>query len=106
MVTFLRKAAAFVANQVGEVLEITTVDEWHYTQLTIGFWGLSSTALMNQLIGPDRLGKPDFPYNPSEEIRHKVNINKGADCTEIFKTKENQCHTLTANVTADVATFV
>ena len=106
----LEKQPSFVANRVSEILELTTVDEWHYVPSAhnpadAGTRGIPATALVNScwLTGPDFLKTTDFPFEPREEFRQK--FHESANSTETTQTKGNQCTTATATVTAIAKTF-
>ena len=110
--TSIEKQPTFVAKRVGEILELTTDDEWHYVSTAhnpddAGTRGMSATDLLNScwLTGPDFLKTSDFPFKPPEEFRQKLKLNKGADSTKINETKEHQCTTITATVTKIATTF-
>ena len=112
MVNFLEKQPTFVANRVCEILDLTTVDEWHYVPTAhnpadAGTRGMSATDLLNScwLTGPDFLKTSDFPFKLPEEFGQKVKLNKGADSNKVIKTKEHQCTTITATVTEIATTF-
>ena len=109
---YLVKQPTFVANQVCEILELTTADEWHYVPTAhntadAGIRGMSATALLNScwLIEPDFLKKSDFPFKPSDNFRHKIKFNTDADCTEVIEIKEYQSSTISATVTETATTF-
>ena len=110
--TSLEKQPTFVANRVCEILDLTTVDEWHYVPTAhnpadAGTRGMSATDLLNScwLTGPDFLKTSDFPFKLPEEFGQKVKLNKGADSNKVIKTKEHQCTTITATVTEIATTF-
>ena len=110
--TSLEKQPTFVANRVCEILDLTTVDEWHYVPTAhnpadAGTRGMSATDLLNScwLTGPDFLKTSDFPFKLPEEFGRKVKFNKGADSYKVIKTKEHQCTTITATVTEIATTF-
>ena len=110
--TSLEKQPTFVANRVCEILELTTVDEWHYVPTAhnpadAGTRGMSATDLLNScwLTGPDFLKTSDFPFKLPEEFDQKVKLNKGADSNKVIETKEHQCTTITATVTEIATTF-
>ena len=106
----LEKQPAFVANRVSEILELTTVDEWHYVPSAhnpgdAGTRGIPATALVNScwLTGPDFLKTTDFPFKRPDEFRQK--FHKSANSTETTQTKGHQFTTVTATVTAIATTF-
>ena len=110
--TSLEKQPTFVANRVCEILDLTTVDEWHYVPTAhnpadAGTRGMSATDLLNScwLTGPDFLKTSDFPFKPPEEFRQKIKLNNGAHSTKVNETKEHQCTTITATVTEITTTF-
>ena len=110
--TSIEKQPTFVANRVCEILELTTVDEWHYVPTAhnpaaAGTRGMSATDLLNSccLTGPDFLKTSDFPFKPPDKFRQKIKLNKGADSTKVNETKEYQCTTITATVTEIATTF-
>ena len=110
--TSSEKQPTFVANRVCEILDLTTVDEWHYVPTAhnpadAGTRGMSATALLNScwLSGPDFLKTSDFPFKLPDDFRQKVKLNEGADSTKVNETKEHQCTTITATVTEIATTF-
>ena len=110
--TSLEKQPTFVANRVCEILDLTTVDEWHYVPTAhnpadAGTRGMSATDLLNScwLTGPDFLKTSDFPFKPPEEFRQKIKLNNGAHSTKVNETKEHQYTTITATVTEITTTF-
>ena len=110
--TSLEKQPTFVANRVCEILDLTTVDEWHYVPTAhnpadAGTRGMSATDLLNScwLTGPDFLKTSDFPFKPPEEFRQKVKLNKGAHSTEVIETNEYQSTSYSATATEIATTF-
>ena len=86
----LEKQPTFVANRVCEILDLTTVDEWHYVPTAhnpadAGTRGMPATDLLNScwLTGPDFLKTSDFPFKLPEEFGQKVKLNKGADSNKV-----------------------
>ena len=84
----LEKQPAFVANRVCEILELTTVDEWHYlpsahNPVDAGTRGIPATALVNSccLTRPDFLKTTDFPFKPPEEFRQKFHKSNSTETT-------------------------
>ena len=72
------KLPVFVANRVGEILESTTIDEWHDVlsgdnPADTGTWRISSEALKNSscVIGPSILRTADWPFIPDERMINK-----------------------------------
>ncbi|XP_075258504.1 uncharacterized protein LOC142350541 [Convolutriloba macropyga] len=81
----LEKQPIFVANRVSEILEGTTVDQWHHvaTQnnpVDAGTRGLSSEALQNSawLRGPDFLRTSDFLFCPDTEVSSNIKLKRHA----------------------------
>ena len=110
--TSLEKQPTFVANRVCEILDLTTVDEWHYVPTghnpaDAGTRGTFAIALLNScwLCGPDFLKTSDFPFKLPDDFRQKVKLNKGADSTKVNETKDYQCTTITATVAEIATTF-
>ena len=110
--TSLEKQPTFVANRVCEILDLTTVDEWHYVPTAhnpadAGTRGMSATDLLNTcwLTGPDFLKTSDFPFKPPEEFCQKIKLNKGAHSTKVNETKKHQCTAITATVIEITTTF-
>ena len=93
----LEKQPLFVANRVSEILEGTTVNQWHHVAIQnnpadAGTRGLSSKALQNSawLRGPDFLRTSDFPVRPGTEVvsniklkRHAPNPNPLDNCSAL-----------------------
>ena len=81
----LEKQPIFVANRVSEILEGTTVDQWHHVATKnnpaeAGTRGLSSEALQNSawLRGPDFLRTSDFPFRPDTEVVSNIKLKRQA----------------------------
>ena len=81
----LEKQPIFVANRVSEILEGTTVDQWHHVATQnnpadAGTRGLSSEALQNSawLRGPDFLRTSDFPFRPGTEVVSNIQLKRQA----------------------------
>ena len=98
--TSLKKQPTFVANRVCEILDLTTVDEWHYVPTAhnpadAGTRGMSATTLLNScwLSGPDFLKTSDFPFKLPDDFRQKVKFKKRTNSTEAIDTKEYHCTT-------------
>ena len=75
------KLPVFVANRVGEILESTTIDEWHhvlsgYNPADTSTRGISSEALKDSswVIGPSILRVPDWPFIPDERVINKISL--------------------------------
>ena len=68
---------------------------------------MSATALLNScwLTAPNFRKTSDFPFKPPDKFRHNVRFNKGADSTEVIKTEEYQCTTISATITENATTF-
>ena len=80
------KLPVFVANRVGEILESTTIDEWHHVlsgdnPADTGTRGISSEALKDSswVIGPSILRTTDWPFIPDERVINKIRL-KGPSC--------------------------
>ena len=80
------KLPVFVANRVGEILESTTIDEWHHilsgnNPVDTGTRGISSKALEDSswVIGPSILRTTDWPFIPDERVIKKIRF-KGHSC--------------------------
>ena len=81
----LEKQLIFVANRVSEILEGTTVAQWHHVATQnnpadAGTRGLSSEALQNSawLRGPDFLRISDFPFRPGTEVVTNIKLKRQA----------------------------
>ena len=81
----LEKQRIFVANCVSEILEGTTVDQWHHVATQnnpadAGTGGLSSEALQNSawLRGPDFPRTSDFPFRPGTEVVSNIKLKRQA----------------------------
>ena len=75
------KLPVFVANRVGEILESTTIDEWHHVlsgdnPADTGTRGISSEALKDSswVIGPSILRTTDWPFIPDERVINKIRL--------------------------------
>ena len=92
----LEKQPIFVAHCVSEILEGTTVDQWHHVATQnnpadAGTRGLSSEALQNSawLRGPDFLRTSDYPFRPDIEVvsnmlkRHAAGPNPLDNCSAL-----------------------
>ena len=97
--TSLEKQPTFVANRVCEILDLTTVDEWHYVPTAhnpadAGTRGMSATDLLNScwLTGPDFLKTSDFPFKLPEEFGQKVKLNKGADSNKSYQNQRTSVY--------------
>ena len=80
------KLPVFVANCVGEILESTTIDEWHHVlsgnnPADTGTWGISSEALEGSswVIVPSILRTTDWPFIRDERVIKKIR-SKGPSC--------------------------
>ena len=80
------KLPVFVANRVGEILESTTIDEWHHVlsgdnPTDTGTWGISSEALKDSswVTEPSILRTTDWPFIPDERVINKIRL-KGPSC--------------------------
>ena len=80
------KLPVLVANRVGEILESTTIDEWHHVlsgdnPADTGTRGISSEALKDSswVFGPSILRTPDWPFIPDERVINKIRL-KGPSC--------------------------
>ena len=72
------KLPVFVANRVGEILESTTIDEWHHVLIgdnpaDTGTREISLEALKDSswVIGPSILRTTDWPFLPDERVSIK-----------------------------------
>ena len=81
----IEKQTIFVAKRVSEILEGTTVDQWHHVATQnnpadAGKRGLSSEALQNSawLGGPDFLRTSDFPFCPDTKVVSNINLKRHA----------------------------
>ena len=81
-----KKLPVFVANRVGEILESTTIDEWHHVlsgdnPADTGTRGISSEALKDSswVFGPSILRTTDWPFIPDEHVIKKNRL-KGPSC--------------------------
>ena len=75
------KLPVFVANRVGEILEMTTIDEWNHVLSGVnaadtGTRGISLEALKNSswVIGPSILRTTDLPFIPDERVINKFRL--------------------------------
>ena len=75
------KLPVFVANRVGEILESTTIDEWHHVlsgdnPADTGTRGISSEALKDSswVIGPSILRTTDWSFIPDERVINKIRL--------------------------------
>ena len=73
------KLPVIVANRVGEILDSTTIDEWHHVQsggnpADTGTQGISSEALKDSswVIVSIILRTSDWPFIPDERVRKLV----------------------------------
>ena len=73
MLNSSEKLPVFVANRVGENLELTTIDEWHHilsgdNSADTGTRGTSSDAFMDTswVTGPSIIRTTDWPFTPDE----------------------------------------
>ena len=80
------KLRVFVANHVGEILESTTIDEWHHVlsgdnPVDTGTRGISSEALKDSswVIGTSLLRTTGWPFIPDERVIKKTRL-KGHSC--------------------------
>ena len=80
------KLPVSVANQVGEVLESTSIDEWHHVlsgdnPADNGTRGISSEALKEScwVFGPSILSTTDWPFIPKKCVIKKIHL-KGPSC--------------------------
>ena len=76
----------FVANRVGEILESTTIDEWHHVlsrddPADTGTRGISLEALRDSswVIGPSIIRTTDWPFIPDEQVMNEICL-KGSSC--------------------------
>ena len=72
------KFPVFVANRVGEILESTTINEWHHVlsgdnPADTGTRGISLEALKDntRVIGPSILRTTGWPFIPDERVIKK-----------------------------------
>ena len=78
------KLPVFVANRVGEILESTTIDEWHHVlsgDNPADTRGISSEALNDSswVIARSTLRTTDWPFIPDERVINKIRL-KGPYC--------------------------
>ena len=80
------KLPVFVANRVDEILESTTIDEWHHVlsgnnPADTGTRGIYSEALKDSswVIGPSILRTTDWPFIPDERVINEIRL-KGPSC--------------------------
>ena len=80
------KLPVFVTNRVGEILESTTIDEWHHVlsgdnRADTSTRGIYSEALKDSswVIGPSILRTTDWPFMPDERLINKFRL-KGPSC--------------------------
>ena len=80
------KLPVFIANCVGEILELTTIDEWHHVlsgdnPADTGTRGISSEVLKNSgwVNGPSILRTTDWLFVPDERVINKIRL-KGPSC--------------------------
>ena len=73
------KFTVFVANRVGEILESTTINEWHHilsgdSPADTGTRVISLEALKDstRVIGPSILRTTDWPFIPDERVIKKI----------------------------------
>ncbi len=76
------KQPIFVANRVTEILESTSVDQWHHVASSdnpadAGTRGMSALSLKSSswLVGPAFLKGPEFPFRPPCSRRLKIEEN-------------------------------
>ena len=81
-----KKLPVFVANRVGEIIELTTIDEWYHVlsgdnPADTGTRGISSEALKDSswVIGPSILRNTDWPFMHNERVINKIRL-KGPSC--------------------------
>ena len=83
---YSEKLPVFVANRVGEILQLTTIDEWHHvlsgdSPADTVTRGISLEALKDSswVIGPSILRTTDWPFTPDERVINKIRL-KGPSC--------------------------
>ena len=105
------KQPVFVANRVSEILELTTIDEWHHVPTAdnpadAGTRGLSASGLLESswLKGPDFLRTNDWPFKPADDFLKKI---KSCKLDSVLESDLDQTGTvtLTATVTTTASTF-
>ena len=108
--TSIQKQPVFVANRIAEILDLTTVDEWHHVRTSenpadAGTRGLSAQALLESswLKGPKFLGSNDWPFKPTTETMDRINSTKRS---QLEVNPENQeTEAFTAETTTTATTF-
>ena len=73
------KQPVFVANRVGEILDVTTVDEWYHVDTEnnpadTGTRGIAAQALKDSswTQGPSFLRTSDWPFRPNVDVITKI----------------------------------
>ena len=87
----LEKQLVFVANCVGEILEITTADEWYHIQTDdnpadVGTRGLAAKALLQSswLKNPEFLKTDQWPFKPPVDFRQNLKQVKPDPTNELI----------------------
>ena len=86
------KQPIFVANRVGEILEVTTVDEWYHVDTEnnpadTGTRGIAAEALKDSswTQGPSFLRTSDWPFRPNVDVITKIKLKRSYRCCHRYR---------------------